>query len=183
MLCSQQQFTSDHHNVCTEEVNKIALSSNDDKIIQTFDKVTTFPYRTNVFNVCENEMILKNKLNESDEDIDISKTKDIDNTKTEDIDNTKTEDIDNTKTKDKDGYIDLSRNKIIQVFQRTTRSRDEKHYNWKNGNWTIRQIVWVFWDDHHLSELCEKWVHYDGNYAYTRFEELRTRSDEVHFTR
>ena len=28
----------------TEEVNRIALSSNDDKRIQTFDKVTTHPY-------------------------------------------------------------------------------------------------------------------------------------------
>ena len=30
---SQQRFRSDHHEVCTEEVNKIALSSNDDKRI------------------------------------------------------------------------------------------------------------------------------------------------------
>ena len=43
----------------TEEVNKIALSSNDDKRIQTFDKVTKYPYGTNVFKVCENEMLLK----------------------------------------------------------------------------------------------------------------------------
>ena len=46
----------------TEEVNKIALSSNDDKRIQTFDKVTTYPYGTNVFMVCKNEMLLKNKF-------------------------------------------------------------------------------------------------------------------------
>ena len=59
---SQQRFRSDHHKVYTEEVNKIALSSNDDKRIQTFDKVTTYPYVTNVFKVCENEMVLKNKL-------------------------------------------------------------------------------------------------------------------------
>ena len=45
----------------TEEVNKIALSSNDDKRIQTFDKVTTYPYGTNVFKVCKNEMLLKKK--------------------------------------------------------------------------------------------------------------------------
>ena len=45
--------------MCTEEVNKIALSSNDDKRIQIFDKVTTYPYSTNVFKVCENEMLLK----------------------------------------------------------------------------------------------------------------------------
>ena len=37
MLQSQQRFKSDHHKVYTEEVNKIALSSNDDKRLQTFD--------------------------------------------------------------------------------------------------------------------------------------------------
>ena len=56
---SQQRFRSDHHRIYTEEVNKIALSSNDNKRIQTFDKVTTFPYGTNVFKVCENKMLLK----------------------------------------------------------------------------------------------------------------------------
>ena len=56
---SQQRFRSDHHKVYTEEVNKIALSSNDDKRIQTFDRVTTYPYGTNVFKVCENEILLK----------------------------------------------------------------------------------------------------------------------------
>ena len=61
IIRSQQRFRSDHHRVYTEEVNKIALSSNDDKRIQTFDKVTTFPYGTNVFKVCESEMLLKNK--------------------------------------------------------------------------------------------------------------------------
>ena len=30
----------------TEEVNKIALSSNDDKRLQTFDRITTYPYET-----------------------------------------------------------------------------------------------------------------------------------------
>ena len=56
---SQQRFRRDHHKVYTEEVNKIALSSNGDKRIQTFDRVTTYPYGTNVFKVCENEMLLK----------------------------------------------------------------------------------------------------------------------------
>ena len=36
---------------------KIALSSNDDKRLQTFDKITTYPYRTNAFKVCESEML------------------------------------------------------------------------------------------------------------------------------
>ena len=43
----------------TEEINNIALSSNDDKRIQIFDRVTTYPYETNLFKVCENEMLLK----------------------------------------------------------------------------------------------------------------------------
>ena len=64
IIIKSHRFRSDHHNVYTKEVNKIALSSNDDKRIQTFDKITTYPYDTNAFKVCENEMryvILKNK--------------------------------------------------------------------------------------------------------------------------
>ena len=44
ILKSQQRFKSGHHGVYTEEVNEIALSSNDDKILQTFDKITTYPH-------------------------------------------------------------------------------------------------------------------------------------------
>ena len=62
IIRSQQRFRSDHHRVYTEEVNKIALSSNGDKRIQTFDKVTTFPHETNVFKVCESEMLLKKQM-------------------------------------------------------------------------------------------------------------------------
>ena len=61
LIKSQQRFKSDHHKVYKEEVNKIALSSNDDKRIQTFDKVTTYPYGTNAFMVCENEMAYRKK--------------------------------------------------------------------------------------------------------------------------
>ena len=107
IIRSQQRFRSNHHNVCTEEVNQIALTSNDDKRIQTFDKVTTFPYGTNVFKVCEGEMLSKNKLIELDEDIGISKTEDIDISKTEDIDISKTEDEDE----------DTDRDMVIRVFR------------------------------------------------------------------
>ena len=41
ILKSQQRLKSDHHVVHTEEVNKIALSSNYDKRLQTVDRVTT----------------------------------------------------------------------------------------------------------------------------------------------
>ena len=43
---SQERFKSYYHNMYTEEVNKIALSSNDDKRLQTFDRITTYPYGT-----------------------------------------------------------------------------------------------------------------------------------------
>ena len=39
--------------------NKIALSSDDDKRLQTFDKIITYPYGTNAFKVCESEMLSK----------------------------------------------------------------------------------------------------------------------------
>ena len=47
ILKSQQRFKSDYHNVYTEEINKIALSSNDDKRSQTYDGITTYPYGIN----------------------------------------------------------------------------------------------------------------------------------------
>ena len=49
----QQIFRSDHHRVYTEEVNKIVWNSNDNKRLQTFDKVTTYPYGTSAIKVCE----------------------------------------------------------------------------------------------------------------------------------
>ena len=46
----------------TEEVNKIALSSDDDKRLQTFDGIETYPYGTNAFKVCESEMMVVRDL-------------------------------------------------------------------------------------------------------------------------
>ena len=43
----------------TEEISKIALSSDDDKRLQTFNKVTTYPYGKNAFKVCEKKMMRK----------------------------------------------------------------------------------------------------------------------------
>ena len=55
----QLRFKSDHHNVYTEEVNKIALNSSDNKRLQTFDRIATYPYGTNAFKICESKMISK----------------------------------------------------------------------------------------------------------------------------
>ena len=40
----QFTFRKDHHNVYTEEINEIALSSNDEKRIQANDQIITYPY-------------------------------------------------------------------------------------------------------------------------------------------
>ena len=63
ILRSQLRFKSDHDNVYTEEVNNIALNSNDNKRLQTFDRVITYPYGTNAFKVCESEMLSKIRFN------------------------------------------------------------------------------------------------------------------------
>ena len=63
VLKSQLRFKSDHHDMYTEEANKIALSRNDNKILQTSDRVTTYPYGTNAFKVCESEMLSKIRCN------------------------------------------------------------------------------------------------------------------------
>ena len=42
----------------TEEVNKIVLSSNYGKRLQTFDRITTNPHGTNAVKICESEMLM-----------------------------------------------------------------------------------------------------------------------------
>ena len=49
----------------TEKFNKTALRSNDNKRLQTFDRVTTFPHGTNVFKLRENEMLNVRKAKET----------------------------------------------------------------------------------------------------------------------
>ena len=49
----------------TEKINKVALSSNDNKRIQTFDIAATFPQETSTVKVCENEMLSVLKAKET----------------------------------------------------------------------------------------------------------------------
>ena len=51
LLKSQQTFKSDYHNVYTEEINKIALNNNDDKRLQTSDRIKTYSHGTNAFSM------------------------------------------------------------------------------------------------------------------------------------
>ena len=61
-LKSKVRFKSDVHEIYTEEVNKIVLNSNDDRRLQTFDRVTAYPYGTNAFKVCESEITMVRDL-------------------------------------------------------------------------------------------------------------------------
>ena len=55
---TQQRFKSDYHTVTTEEINKTSLSRKDDKRIQSFDGIHTYPIRidNDLFNQLELEI-------------------------------------------------------------------------------------------------------------------------------
>ena len=61
ILKPQQSIKSDYHKEHTEEVNKIALSSNDEKRLLTFDGIEIYPYGTIPYMVCKNEMLTVKK--------------------------------------------------------------------------------------------------------------------------
>ena len=56
ILRSQQRFKSDYYDMYTEEVNRVALRSRDNKRLQTFNKIESYPHGRNAFKVCEIEM-------------------------------------------------------------------------------------------------------------------------------
>ena len=58
----QQKFKIERHNVFTEEINKIALSSNDDKRMQSIDSIETYPYGTSKGLVSEINLIKCNNI-------------------------------------------------------------------------------------------------------------------------
>ena len=57
ILKTQQRFKSDLDTIYAKTITKIEISSNNDKILQTYDKITTYPHGTNAFKVCECEML------------------------------------------------------------------------------------------------------------------------------
>ena len=56
--CSQQRFKSNYHNIYTQTVHKTALNNKDDKRIQSFDGIHTYPYGI------DNELLLILKTNQ-----------------------------------------------------------------------------------------------------------------------
>ena len=59
ILKSQQRFKSERYDVYTKEINKIALSSNEDKRLQTVDRITSYPYGASAGKVCKTELLSK----------------------------------------------------------------------------------------------------------------------------
>ena len=59
---TQQRFKSKRYNVFTEEINKIALSSNDSKRMQLIDSIETYAYGRSKVLVSEKEVIKCNNI-------------------------------------------------------------------------------------------------------------------------
>ena len=53
MLKPQQRFKIETHNAFNEEIHSISLSSNENKRLQTFDRIASYLYGTNAGKVCK----------------------------------------------------------------------------------------------------------------------------------
>ena len=62
ILKTQERFKSKRQNVSTEEINKIALSSNDDKRMQSIALIETYTYGMSKDLVSEKEEIKCNNI-------------------------------------------------------------------------------------------------------------------------
>ena len=62
ILKTQQRFKSEGKNVFTEEINKIVLSSKDDKRMQSIDSIESYAYETSTDLLSEKEEIKCNNV-------------------------------------------------------------------------------------------------------------------------
>ena len=53
----KKRFKSEANNVYTEEIKNIVCSSNDDKRLQTFDKIISYPYGAGVGKVYKTDLL------------------------------------------------------------------------------------------------------------------------------
>ena len=60
--CIQHRIKSSPFSVDTVQINKIALKNSDDKILRSFNGITTYPYGTSAFMVCIEELKMKQAL-------------------------------------------------------------------------------------------------------------------------
>ena len=54
---SEQKFKSEFRNVYNKEIIEITLGSDDDKRLQDFDNITSYPYGANVLTVCKTDLL------------------------------------------------------------------------------------------------------------------------------
>ena len=59
VLRKQHRFKSDGHDIYTKEINKIALSFNDDKRLISYDGITSYPYGIEAGILCKQELLSK----------------------------------------------------------------------------------------------------------------------------
>ena len=62
ILKTQQRLKSERHNAFTEEINQNVLSSNNDKRMESFDLIESYPYRTSKDLVSKIEEIKCNNI-------------------------------------------------------------------------------------------------------------------------
>ena len=62
LILKTQRFKNERHNVFTEEINKIALSSFDGKRMRSFDSRQTYAYGTSKDLICKIEKIKHNNI-------------------------------------------------------------------------------------------------------------------------
>ena len=60
--CIQHRIKSTPYSVDTVEINKTALKNNDIKRLSSFNGIATYPYGTNAFMVCKEELKMKQAL-------------------------------------------------------------------------------------------------------------------------
>ena len=62
ILKTQQRLKIERNNVFTEEINKIPLSSNDNKKMRSIDSIETYAYGTSKYILSEKEEIKYNNI-------------------------------------------------------------------------------------------------------------------------
>ena len=62
ILKTQQRFKSEKNNVFTEKINKITLSSNDDKRIQSIDSIEKYAYEISKDLVSDKQEVICNNI-------------------------------------------------------------------------------------------------------------------------
>ena len=62
ILTTQHRFKSEKHIFFTEEINKIAVISNDDKRIQSVDSIEIYAYGMDKYLVCKKKRIILNNM-------------------------------------------------------------------------------------------------------------------------